>query len=87
MKLKYLNPRPGGSYASNTKIVEHVVPDFTIRILDGELATYFKWKKCSRTYMFLEIYSEMLKGYKANKTKIKISERCSIIYKAKTRCC
>ena len=36
-EIEHLNPKPGGSYASNTKIVEHVVPDFTIRIVEGEL--------------------------------------------------
>jgi len=36
-EIEQLNPKPGGSYASNTKIVEHVVPDFTIRIVEGSL--------------------------------------------------
>ena len=36
-QIEHLNPKPGGSYSGNTKIVEHVVPDFAIRIIDGEL--------------------------------------------------
>ena len=40
-EIEQLNPKPGGSYASNTKIVEHVVPDFTIRIVEGSLAVSY----------------------------------------------
>ena len=36
-EIEHLNPKPGGSYAGNTKVVEHVIPDFTINIRDGEL--------------------------------------------------
>ena len=49
MKLNILNPKPGGSYAGNNRIVEHVVPDFAIKIVDGELELTLKWQKCSRT--------------------------------------
>ncbi|NNC46628.1 MAG: RNA polymerase sigma-54 factor, partial [Winogradskyella sp.] len=36
-EIEKLNPKPGGSYAGNNKIVEHIVPDFAIKIVDGEL--------------------------------------------------
>ena len=36
-EIEKLNPKPGGSYAGNNRIVEHVVPDFSIRIVEGEL--------------------------------------------------
>ena len=37
-EISHLNPKPGSSYAGgSTRIVEQVVPDFTIRIKDGEL--------------------------------------------------
>ena len=32
-----LNPKPGSSYAGNNKIAEQIVPDFSIKITDGEL--------------------------------------------------
>jgi RNA polymerase sigma-54 factor len=32
-----LNPKPGGSFTGNNKVTENVVPDFAIRIVDGEL--------------------------------------------------
>ena len=36
-EIEKLNPKPGGSYSGSNKIVEHIVPDFAIRIVDGEL--------------------------------------------------
>src|SRR5690606_3183148 len=36
-EIERLNPKPGGSYSGNTRIIEHIVPDFSIRIVDGEL--------------------------------------------------
>ncbi|MCB0443706.1 MAG: RNA polymerase sigma-54 factor, partial [Flavobacterium sp.] len=36
-EIEKLNPKPGGAFTGNNKVVEHVVPDFTIRIVDGEL--------------------------------------------------
>ena len=36
-EIEKLNPKPGGAFAGNNKVVEHVVPDFTIRIIEGEL--------------------------------------------------
>jgi len=35
-EIERLNPKPGGSYAGNNRRVEHVVPDFAIKIVDGE---------------------------------------------------
>src|SRR5690606_7067829 len=31
-EIEHLNPKPGGSYSGNTKMAEHVVPDFAIKI-------------------------------------------------------
>ena len=36
-EIEKLNPKPGGSFTGNNKMVEHVVPDFAIRIVEGEL--------------------------------------------------
>lgn len=36
-EIEKLNPKPGGSYSGNNRIIEHVVPDFSIRIVEGEL--------------------------------------------------
>ena len=36
-EIEKLNPKPGGSFTGNNKITENIVPDFAIRIVDGEL--------------------------------------------------
>jgi len=36
-EIEKLNPKPGGSYAGSNKIVEQIVPDFSIRITEGNL--------------------------------------------------
>ena len=36
-EISKLNPKPGSAYSSNDKIVEHIIPDFIISIIEGEL--------------------------------------------------
>jgi len=67
-EIEILNPRPGGSYDSNSKIVEHVVPDFTIRIVEGELELSLNGRNAPDLHISRD-YSEMLKGYKVAKQK------------------
>lgn len=69
-QIEHLNPKPGGSYSGNTKMVEHVVPDFAIRINDGELELTLNGRNAPELHVSRE-YSNMLKGYKeaANKSK------------------
>ncbi len=69
-QIEHLNPKPGGSYSGNTKMVEHVVPDFAIRINEGELELSLNGRNAPELHVSRE-YSNMLKGYKeaANKNK------------------
>ena len=69
-EIERLNPKPGGSYASNNRIVEHVVPDFSIRILDGELDLTLNGRNAPELHVSKE-YTNMLKGYKDAKEKSK----------------
>jgi len=62
-QIEHLNPKPGGSYSGNTKMVEHVVPDFAIRIIDGELELTLNGRNAPELHVSRE-YSNMLKGYK-----------------------
>ncbi len=62
-QIEHLNPKPGGSYAGNTKIVEHVVPDFAIRITEGELELTLNGRNAPELHVSRE-YTNMLKGYK-----------------------
>jgi len=67
-EIESLNPRPGGSYAGNTKMIEHIVPDFAIKIIDGELELTLNGRNAPDLHVSRD-YSEMLKGYKVAKQK------------------
>jgi RNA polymerase sigma-54 factor len=68
--IEHLNPKPGGSYAGNNRIVEHVVPDFAIKIVDGELELTLNGRNAPELHVSRE-YNNMLKGYKDSKEKSK----------------
>jgi len=69
-EIEHLNPKPGGSYAGNNRIVEHVVPDFAIKIVDGELELTLNGRNAPELHVSRE-YSNMMKGYKDAKEKSK----------------
>ncbi len=81
-EIEQLNPKPGGSYASNTKIVEHVVPDFTIRIVEGDLELSLNGRNAPELKVSRD-YSNMLKGYKASKEKTKAQKDAVMFIKQK----
>tara|TARA_R110002012_G_scaffold291564_1_gene486105 strand:+ start:126941 stop:128401 length:1461 start_codon:yes stop_codon:yes gene_type:complete len=68
--IEHLNPKPGGSYAGNNRVVEHVVPDFAIRIVDGELELTLNGRNAPELHVSRE-YSNMMQGYKESKEKSK----------------
>ena len=69
-EIEKLNPKPGGSFAGNNKIVEHVVPDFSIKIVEGELDLTLNGRNAPELHVSRE-YSNMLQGYKDSKEKSK----------------
>ncbi len=81
-EIEHLNPKPGGSYAGNTKIVEHVIPDFTIKINDGELELTLNGRNAPEMHISRE-YTNMLKGYKASKEKSKSQKDAVMFIKQK----
>lgn len=81
-EIEHLNPKPGGSYAGNTKMVEHVVPDFAIRIVDGELELTLNGRNAPELHVSKE-YSNMLKGYKDAKQKSKSQKDAVMFIKQK----
>ena len=81
-EIEILNPKPGGSYASNSKIVEHVVPDFTIRIQDGDLELTLNGRNAPDLHVSRD-YSEMLKGFKITKHKTKTQKDAVLFIKQK----
>lgn len=67
-EIERLNPKPGGSYSGNNKIIEHIIPDFTIRIADGELELTLNGRNAPQLHVSRE-YNNMLQGYKETKDK------------------
>jgi len=69
-EIEKLNPKPGGSYSGNTKIIEHIVPDFSIKIIEGTLDLTLNSRNAPELHISHE-YNNMLKGYAASKDKSK----------------
>ncbi|HET7361132.1 MAG TPA: RNA polymerase factor sigma-54 [Salinimicrobium sp.] len=80
--IEHLNPKPGGAYAGNTRIVEHVIPDFTIKIVGGELELTLNGRNAPEMHVSKD-YSEMMKGYKASKEKSKAQKDAVMFIKQK----
>jgi len=81
-EIERLNPKPGGSYAGNSRMVEHVVPDFAIKIVDGELELTLNGRNAPELHVSRE-YNNMLKGYKEAKDKSKSQKDAVLFIKQK----
>ncbi|WP_373073494.1 RNA polymerase factor sigma-54 [Zeaxanthinibacter enoshimensis] len=81
-EIEKLNPKPGGSYSGSNRIVEHVVPDFSIRIVDGELELTLNGRNAPELHVSRE-YSNMLAGYKNAKDKSKSQKDAVMFIKQK----
>jgi len=81
-EIEILNPKPGGAYSGNNRIVEHIVPDFAIRIVDGELELTLNGRNAPELHVSRE-YSDMLKGYKESKDKSKSQKDAVLFIKQK----
>ncbi|MCA0131014.1 RNA polymerase factor sigma-54 [Winogradskyella alexanderae] len=81
-EIERLNPKPGGSYAGNNKIIEHIVPDFAIKIIDGELELTLNGRNAPELHVSRE-YNNMLKGYKDAKEKSKAQKDAILFIKQK----
>jgi RNA polymerase sigma-54 factor len=67
-EIEKLNPKPGGSFAGNSKITEHVVPDFAIRIVEDELELTLNGRNAPELHVSKD-YQDMMKTYKDSKDK------------------
>nr|ACP44116.1 putative sigma-54 factor [Flavobacterium columnare] len=67
-EIEKLNPKPGGAFAGNTRITEHIVPDFMIRINDDELELTLNGRNAPELHVSKD-YQEMMKAYKDSKDK------------------
>ena len=67
-EIEKLNPKPGGSYTGNNKVTENIVPDFAIRIVDGDLELTLNGRNAPSLHVSKE-YQEMLQTYKESRDK------------------
>ncbi len=78
LEIEKLNPKPGGSYSGNTRMIEHVVPDFSIKIVEGVLELTLNGRNAPELHVSRE-YSNMMQGYKDTKDKSK-SQKDTILF-------
>ena len=81
-EIEKLNPKPGGSFTGNQSVIEHIVPDFTIRITEGELELTLNARNAPDLHISRE-YDNMLKGYAEAKEKTKTQKDAVIFIKQK----
>jgi RNA polymerase sigma-54 factor len=67
-EIEKLNPKPGKSFSSNSKEVEQITPDFTIKIVDGELELSINGRNVPELRVS-NSYAEMLDTYKNTEKK------------------
>ncbi|CAM1359843.1 RNA polymerase sigma-54 factor [Tenacibaculum litoreum] len=81
-EISKLNPKPGSSYAGNNKIAEQIVPDFSIKIIDGNLDLTLNARNAPELHVSRE-YNNMLKGYQDSKEKTKSQKDAVLFIKQK----
>ena len=82
LEISKLNPKPGSSYAGNNKIAEQIVPDFSVKIIDGELDLTLNSRNAPELHVSSE-YNNMLKGYKESNIKTKSQKDAVFFIKQK----
>ncbi|WP_188457239.1 RNA polymerase factor sigma-54 [Psychroflexus planctonicus] len=81
-EIESLNPKPGASYGGGTKMVEHVIPDFSIKIKDGDLELSLNSRNVPMMHVSKN-YANMLKTYKESKEKTKAQKQTAFFIKQK----
>ena len=82
LEIERLNPKPGSSFSNNLRSIEHVVPDFTIKIVEGKLELTLNGRNAPELHVS-KSYNEMLLGYKASKEKSKAQKEAVLFIKQK----
>lgn len=77
-EIEHLNPKPGSSYSGDSKIIEQIIPDFTIRVVDGELELTLNGRNAPELHVSRE-YTDMLETYKDSKNKASQKEAVMFI--------
>ena len=66
--IEKLNPKPGSAFSDGNKIVSHIVPDFSLRIVEGMLELQLNGRNAPELHVSRS-YNDMLAGYKESKQK------------------
>ena len=82
IEIERLHPKPGSSFSNNLRSIEHVIPDFTIKIIDGELELSLNGRNAPELHVS-KSYNEMLIGYKVSKEKSKAQKEAVLFIKQK----
>jgi RNA polymerase sigma-54 factor len=77
-----LNPRPGGDISADSKTVQHVVPDFIITNLDGQLELTLNSRNAPELRINRE-YNEMMEGYARSKKQDRSNKEAILYLKQK----
>lgn len=67
-EIEKLNPKPGGAFTGNSKPVEHIVPDFSIKIVEGQLELSLNGRNAPELHVSKD-YQDMLQTYKDTREK------------------
>lgn len=81
-QIEKLNPKPGGSFMGSNKIAEQIIPDFTIRIIDGELDLTLNSRNAPELHISKE-YNNMLLGFKESIEKSQLQKDAILFIKQK----
>ena len=81
-EIEKLNPKPGKSFADSSKTNEHIIPDFIIRNIDGELELSLNGKNAPELKIS-KSYTELLETYKDTESKSKELKDAALFIKQK----
>ncbi len=81
-EIEKLNPKPGGSYSGSNSNVEQIVPDFTIKINEGNLDLSLNARNAPDLHISKD-YNDMLQGYAKSKDKSKAQKDAIMFIKQK----
>ncbi|PCJ82844.1 MAG: RNA polymerase sigma-54 factor [Flavobacteriales bacterium] len=74
-----LNPKPGNSLNENIKVIEHIIPDFIISNVDGELELTLNSRNAPELRMNRK-YSEMIETYSKSKEKPNREQKEALLF-------
>lgn len=81
-EIERLNPKPGNSFAGSSRLVEHVIPDFAIRVNDGELELTLNGRNAPTLHVSRD-YKDMMQTYKDSREKSQAQKEAVMFIKQK----